>query len=442
MTLAEAHDLFAELERETHMEDGMTFRRLHSLALRGLECTTINATHAEPAGAPVFNAATYEVLSAQPAPGESEPPAEPEPYLQQIRESPARTNFVAALEAIDELRDEAANPGEPAEPEPAREAKGCRTCGSNCVKCGSAENVTLHIYDGECYCRKCERRGAPGPMPGEPAREATDQELYEIDQVPARKALESDEPVTWAKINEAQAVGRRAIYTAGIEYGRAHAAAESAPPVVLGTNAAGEVVVARTGPEPPIDLAEYARSRDATEPCPVCGERPMPMEKTRDLFEALAAKDARIAELEGELKQARRAIREHLQWHECIVSACESREDGDVIEHIEGLEGFASDYMQIHQALLVVREGDDPPLATIEKLFARLGEEHIELSASRARVEAYNGLRRRLHFAINGFRTGPHDELLIEMDIDDAIAAVDHVLNAIDALPPEPEAKP
>ncbi|HEX9640971.1 MAG TPA: hypothetical protein VGB13_06635, partial [Candidatus Krumholzibacteria bacterium] len=48
---------------------------------------------------------------------------------------------------------------------PPVEGKGCGTCGSPCVKCGTMQGVSLHIFDGECYCDACS-----SPEPSEAAR--------------------------------------------------------------------------------------------------------------------------------------------------------------------------------------------------------------------------------------------------------------------------------
>ena len=48
---------------------------------------------------------------------------------------------------------------------PPVEGTGCGTCGSPCVKCGTMLGVSLHIFDGECYCDACS-----SPKPSEAAR--------------------------------------------------------------------------------------------------------------------------------------------------------------------------------------------------------------------------------------------------------------------------------
>lgn len=75
--------------------------------------------------------------------------------------------------------------------EPTAERKGCGTCGSPCVRCGSFGGVSLHIYDGECYCEKCEREGWSRRSAGNPPeRKGQPEPLPDVLPVGTRIACE------------------------------------------------------------------------------------------------------------------------------------------------------------------------------------------------------------------------------------------------------------
>src|SRR3990167_2871763 len=71
-------------------------------------------------------------------------------------------------------------PAEPAKEPSEADRPGCGTCGSPCVKCGTMKGVSLHIFDGECYCDACS---TPTDHPSDhlfPARPASPPEPSDV----------------------------------------------------------------------------------------------------------------------------------------------------------------------------------------------------------------------------------------------------------------------